>query len=133
MSLLCDHVRDVVEMRAEKQMSRVHAQPNIALVQDPQPNRNCAMVDLPRNAVNVILLPFVADFSVSCSRRLAKPEPAAAIRLWNRKFFQPLRHGCVAANILSSHDRGPFARVVRAGARVGARPGSPFYSTYREA
>lgn len=80
---LCDHVRDIVAIGADSEMTRIDAKGHVALVQDVHTyGDRPPVVQLPRHAVSVVLATADSELPVSNPRlafgstRSTTPEPA---------------------------------------------------------
>lgn len=125
------HVSHVVNVCAEKQVAWFDAGRIVASVQDVHTVRYSAVGIDPRKTMSGAHLTQPAKLAIAIPAACrACPNQASAL-VAHRVKRQSVGKGHVAAHVFNSqfcvsHERGSFARVVRAGPRAATRTGPPF-------
>lgn len=125
------HICSVLGGRAEEEMVGVNAGAHITTMANKKARRNGTVRALPRKAVCGVMASTPQQDSVSSRLDGTCPEDTPIV-VWRRAVVrQSLRQSPVtwhagSFRLASSHDRGPFAKVVRAGPRGATRTGPLF-------
>ncbi len=134
---LGDHVRHVVGLGAEKQMVRVDAQANVALVADEQTWRDWPVGYFPSGAMCVSLNAAIPQYAIAIFPNGACPQHASAFirrrRVMHHSLFKcPMTRRVESLRDVVSHVPAPIQRrVVRAGLVLDARARSAFLARRR--
>jgi hypothetical protein len=136
LTALSDLVCRIVRVCSQEKVRRVHTRSVVAMVKGEQAVRDRTLRFTPCRSMRRQGFAFPADNAVPMVANAGKPRPAGIVAaalvgvLVESLGKRPVTKAQEALRGFGSHDRGPFAKVVRAGTALLARFRPAFFSKH---